>query len=79
MGISLKLNEEKFKKLNGSLECHMIGPHVFLHEVSTFIYIYIYIYWLDIRTILYFPRTIKNELFEKLHLGKKKWKNRNKP
>ena len=44
MGISLKLNEEKFKKLNGSLECHMIGPHVFLHEVSTYIYIYIYIY-----------------------------------
>ena len=79
MGNSLKLNEKRFKKLNGSLECYMIGPHAFFHEVSSFIYIYIY--RLDIRTILYFPRTIKNELFEKLYLEKKKksGKNRNEP
>ena len=78
MGNSLELNEKRFKKLIGSLECHMTRPHAFLYEISTFIYIYIY--WLDIRTILYFPRTIKNELFEKLYPRKKKsGKNRNKP
>ena len=32
-----------FKKLNESLERHIAGPHAFLHEVFTFIYIYIYI------------------------------------
>ena len=32
-----------FKKLNGSLERHIVGPHEFPHEVSTYIYIYIYI------------------------------------
>ena len=32
-----------FKKLNESLEYHMTGPHIFSHEVSTFIYIYILI------------------------------------
>ena len=31
------------KMLNATLECHVIEPHTFLHEVSVFIYIYIYI------------------------------------
>ena len=31
------------KKLNATLERHMVGPYVFSYEVSHYIYIYIYI------------------------------------
>ena len=38
-----KLNKKGKKKPKCKLECHLVGPHVLLHEFSTFIYIYIYI------------------------------------
>ena len=33
--------KKRLKRLNGSLEWHMVGPHAFPHEASAFIYIYI--------------------------------------
>ena len=32
--------KKKLKGLNESLECNIIGPHVFSHEVSAFILLY---------------------------------------
>ena len=35
------MKKGKKKRLNATLECHVTGPHVLLHEVSAFIYILI--------------------------------------
>ena len=38
--VKKNLMEKGKKKLNAILECYVIRPHAFSHEVSTFIYIY---------------------------------------
>ena len=40
-----KIMKKCKKKLNATLERHMVGPYVFSYEFSHYIYIYIYIYW----------------------------------
>ena len=32
--------KKKLKRLNGSLECDIVGSHAFLHEVSAFTLLY---------------------------------------
>ena len=62
--------KKRLKRLNGSLEWHMVGPHAFPHEVSAFIYIYWLIDWLIL--LMYALRNMLVKNFKKFIMKKEK-------